>query len=134
MEQLKSYRWRFTACYTDEDIMENDVIWEELEINTRFFRNVMPDVAAFVTGICGDMFDQDKGRMPRFAMARIEMFVIFLKSKTESQIRKVLKQGYLYCNAQRDKDNFNTVLQKSDICQTWSHGFFNEDGLFILFN
>ena len=134
MVQLKSYRWRYTACYTDEDIIENDVIWEELEINTRFFRNVMPDVAAFVTGICGDMFDQDEGRMPRFAMARIEMFVVFSKPKTESQIRKVLKQGYLYCNTQRDKDNFNTVLQKSAIGQTWSHGFFNEDGLFILIN
>ena len=134
MEQLKSYRWRYTACYTDEDIMENDVFWEELEINTRFFRNVMPDVAAFVTGICGDMFDQDEGRMPRFAMARIEMFVIFSQSKTESQIRKVLKQGYLYYNTQRDKDNYNTVLKNSDIFQTWSHGFFNEDGLFILFD
>ena len=98
---------------------------------SRRLKREVVDVAAFVTGICGDMFDQDEGRMPRFAMARIDMFVIFSKSKTESEIRKVLKQGYLYCNAQRDKDNFNTVLQKSDICQTWSHGFFNEDGLFI---
>ena len=134
MEQVKSTRWRYTACYTDEDVMESDVIWEVLETNTRFFKNVTPDVVAFITGICGDLFDYDEHQMPVFAMARIEMFVIFSEPKMESDIRKVLKQGNLYCNAKRDKDNYNTVLQKTDIFKTWSHGFFDEDGLFIWFD
>ena len=91
MEQVESTRWRYTACYTDEDILENDVIWEVLETNTRFFKNLTPDVAAFVTGICGDLFDYDKDRMPIFANARIEMFVIFSEPKTESDIRKLVR-------------------------------------------